>query len=98
MIKFGNKIERILAVDSEAFSVRLKFRGGPVVVARLGYLFEHPQRLAAEVLRGGMLDRCFIENGALAWPNGLELCPDSLLAKGIAVTRSRRPQSLKINR
>jgi len=25
-----------------------------------------------------MFDKCFVEMGALAWPNGFELCPDAL--------------------
>lgn len=89
MIKFGNKLERILKADVETFSVRLRFRGGQVRTIRLGHLFESPGQLAAEVLRGGMFDKCFIENGALAWPNGLELCPDALFAKGIAPNSGR---------
>ena len=40
--------------------------------------FENPKGLAAEILKGGMFDKCFLELGALAWPNGFELCPDAL--------------------
>jgi hypothetical protein len=28
--------------------------------------------------RGGMFEKCLVELGALAWPNGFELCPDAL--------------------
>ena len=41
-------------------------------------IFGSPKNLAAEVLKGNLLAKCFIENGALAWPNGLELCADRL--------------------
>jgi len=30
-----------------------------------------PKGLAAEVIKGGIFERCFVESGALAWPNGL---------------------------
>jgi len=41
-------------------------------------IFESPKGLAAEILMGGVFDKCFVELGALAWPNGYELCPDAL--------------------
>jgi hypothetical protein len=37
-----------------------------------------PLTLVLEVLRGQMFTQCFIEAGALAWPNGYELCPDAV--------------------
>jgi hypothetical protein len=90
MMKLGNKIRRIVRVDGEAFSVMLRFRDGTVGVVSLAHLFEHPKALAAEILKGNMFSMCFLENGALAWPNGFELCPDVLRARLIvAPTRGR---------
>ena len=43
--------------------------------------------LPLEILRGHLFDRCFVESGALAWPNGYELCPDALRAR---ITEQRR--------
>jgi hypothetical protein len=44
-----------------------------------------------------MFPRCFVENGALAWPNGFELCPDVLRAR---LTRGTEavPRPVKIAR
>ena len=81
MKKFGNKIRRILDVDDESFSVSLRFSDGAGGVVSLGHLFERPKGLAADILKGGMFSMCFLENGALAWPNGFELCPDALRAR-----------------
>src|SRR3972149_5967690 len=81
MMKLGNKIERILRMDGESFSVTLRFSDGAAGAVSLAYLFERPKGLAAEILKGGMFSMCFLENGALAWPNGFELCPDALRAR-----------------
>jgi hypothetical protein len=76
--KFGNKIARIVSVDADSYSVRLRFADGFVGTVRLGHMFVLPKGLVAEVARGGLFARCYVESGALAWPNGLEFCPDAI--------------------
>jgi hypothetical protein len=76
--RLGNKISKILKTDSGAFAVRLRFSDGSHGWVSLKEIFEKPKGLAAQILKGGLFDSCFLESGALAWPNGLELCPDSL--------------------
>lgn len=78
-MKLGNKIKKIMNVDGENFSVKLKFADGSIVTVSMKHIFEKPKGLAAEVLRGGMFEKCFLESGALAWPNGLEFCPDAMI-------------------
>lgn len=78
MKKIGNKIKKILSADQETFSVRLQFSDGSTSIISLKNLFTKPKGLTAEILRGGMFEKCFVELGALAWPNGFELCPDAL--------------------
>ena len=53
MKKLGNRIQRILTVDGESFSVTLRFSDGAVGVVSLVHLFERPKGLAAEILKGG---------------------------------------------
>lgn len=79
MAKLGREIKRILGVYPETFSVKVEYENGDIVDVPLRHIFERPKKLAAEVLRGGMFHMCFVESGALAWPNGLELCPDAML-------------------
>jgi len=91
MKKLGSKIRRILRVDDESFSIRLQFSDGAVGIVSLAHIFERPKALAAEILKGGMFSMCFLENGALAWPNGFELCPDALRARlTVAAKRGTR--------
>lgn len=78
MKKIGNKIRKILSTDQEAFFVRLQYVDGTISTISLKHLFAKPKGLVAEILRGGMFEKCFVELGALAWPNGFELCPDAL--------------------
>lgn len=78
-MKYGSRIKKIKAIYKETYSVVLIYDSNDEVSISLSYIFEKPIGLAREILRGDMFDQCFIENGALAWPNGLELCPDSLL-------------------
>lgn len=94
MMKLGNKIERILRFDDESFSVSLRFADGATGDVALAHIFEQPRGLAAEILRGGMFSMCFVENGALAWPNGFELCPDALRAR--FVSASKHSQQLPV--
>lgn len=82
-MKLGNKIVKILAVDPESYSLKLKFSGHATVALSLNDIFQHPTGLAAEILAGNFFNKCFIEAGALAWPNGLELCPDALWAMAV---------------
>lgn len=92
-MKLGNKIDKILDVSEESYSVKLKFSDGAIGVVSLAHLFDRPRALTAEILKGGMFTMCFVENGALAWPNGFELCPDALRARMLPAakkTRSRK--------
>ncbi|MBF0491203.1 MAG: DUF2442 domain-containing protein [Deltaproteobacteria bacterium] len=77
-VSLGNSVQKILKVSLENFQVSLLFQDGCKAAVSLQHLFLHPKGLAAEVLRGGIFEKCFVESGALAWPNGFELCPDSL--------------------
>ena len=82
------KIAKIERVDEESFEVRLRYQGGTSVAVSLRALFAHPKGLCAEILRGGMFRQCFVEGGALAWPNGFELCPDALYQMGTEQKRT----------
>lgn len=87
-MKLGNKIKKIRGIDAENFSVRLLFADGTAARVDLADIFSDGRKkpLVAEILRGNMFDKCFVENGALAWPNGFELCPDTLWER---TTKSR---------
>ena len=74
----GNKIAKILSINSESYTLKLKFTDGTSGFVDLGYIFSRPKELAAEIIKGQLFEKCYIESGAIAWPNGLELCPDSL--------------------
>ncbi len=78
MIKFGNKIRKITSVDSDHWIVSLEFSDKYKARVSLAHIFDYPKALAAEIVRGGLFAQCFVDSGALAWPNGLELCPDAL--------------------
>lgn len=91
-MKLGNKIEKILVVNDDSYALKLKFADGAVGTVSLAHLFERPKALAAEILKGGMFAMCFVENGALAWPNGFELCPDVLRAQLTPAAKCRRTQ------
>ena len=80
-MKMGQKIFKIISVDSESYKIKLKFKNGDSGTVDLSDLFNNPKNLILEILKGQMFDQCFIESGALAWPNGLELCPDFLFSK-----------------
>ena len=77
-MKMGHKISKIISVDADSLSVHLVFTDGHRGVVSLSPVFKTPRGLSAEILRGGMFEHCFVEGGALAWPNGFELCPDTL--------------------
>ncbi len=79
-MKLGTSIKRIIRVNPETFRVTLEFTDGFRETVDLRFLFEHPRRkpLVLEILRGQLFTRCFVESGALAWPNGYELCPDAI--------------------
>ena len=90
MKKWGNKIKKVVSVDAERLVVTLAYVDGVTVEISLASLFQTPRGLAAEVMRGGLFERCYVESGALAWPNGLELCPDALLMEQVAPVRQGR--------
>lgn len=90
-MKLGNQISKIVSADAESFIINLKFDDGTTGAVDLGRIFDHPKGLSAEILKGGMFDRCFVENGALAWPNGFELCPDSLRQWMVEAYHPKKP-------
>ena len=77
-MRLGMKIATITSTDLEGFQVGLRFVDGTEGVVSFDHIFSSPRNLALEVLKGGMFEQCFVENGALAWPNGLEICPDAI--------------------
>ena len=81
-MKLGTKLRRVRQIDAEHYKVTLEYSDGFRGTADLGVIFAAPKRkpLVVEILRGNLFERCFIESGALAWPNGFELCPDALRA------------------
>jgi hypothetical protein len=96
-ITFGNEIEKITHVDADTFHVRLKYTDGFEGDVDLSDVFRKPVGLALEIQRGSLFDRCFIEDGALAWPNGYELCPDALRAQAIAVMRRKNSTRKRVS-
>ena len=82
-MNLGNKILKIRQVALDNFLVELEFQDNKRLTVSLSHLFTRPAGLAIEVLRGGMFEQCFLDNGALARPNGLELCPDTLYQWGL---------------
>lgn len=77
-MNLGNLISNIKTADSETYIVNIEFVDGTSGEVNLSEFFCTPKGLAAEVVRGRMFSKCFVENGALAWANGLEFCPDAL--------------------
>lgn len=79
-MKLGTSIKHVVRVDAERFRVDLEYTDGFSATVDLGFLFGSPKGkpLVLEILRADMFSRCFVESGALAWPNGFELCPDAL--------------------
>lgn len=79
-MKIGTSIKRVANVDADEFRVSLEYDDGFTGTVNLGWLFTQSERkpLVAEILRGNLFSKCFVESGALAWPNGYELCPDTL--------------------
>jgi len=80
-MKLGNKIQKIVATDEDLFKIRLKFTDGLIGDVDLSSIFSKPKNLAAEIVKGQLFEKCYVESGALAWPNGFELCPDALRMK-----------------
>jgi len=78
MKSLGRKISRIVSIDNDEHIVTLQFGKAEKLTISLKHLFNKPKGLIAEILRGNIFDQCFLEHGALAWPNGFELCPDAL--------------------
>jgi hypothetical protein len=79
-MKIGTSIARVAAVHPETYRVTLVFSDGFEGSVDLDFLFSNASKkpLVSEILRGDLFSKCFVESGALAWPNGYELCPDSL--------------------
>jgi hypothetical protein len=90
-VKFGYRLKRVVTCDPERLSVTLEFTDGLRGTVDLTPLFRKRGRrsLALEILRGQLFERCFIESGALAWPNGYELCPDALRARIVEQRRGK---------
>lgn len=76
----GSQIRKISKVDEDNYEVSLIYTDGFKGSVRLGFIFDRPKKntLPLEIKRGSLFSKCFIDSGALAWPNGFELCPDAI--------------------
>lgn len=74
----GHQITEILEVKGDTYAVKLRYADNQVGWVSLHDIFENPSNLVSEVLKGQIFEKCFVSSGALAWPNGLEFCPDML--------------------
>ena len=90
MKKLGNKLAKILSVDDENYTVNLQFEDGLKGSVSLKHLFSRPKGRSAEILQGGVFRNGCVGGGALAWPNGFELCPDALSEWLLAQRHSSR--------
>lgn len=81
-MKLGTSLKKIKSADREHYRLSLEYTDGFSGEVDLGFLFAAPKKkpLVLEILRGNLFGTCIIESGALAWPNGFELCPDALRA------------------
>lgn len=77
-MKKAPHIKKILAADLEGYRVTLLFSDGFRGTVNLSDIFRKRAEIVQEILRGNLFERCLVESGALAWPNGLELCPYAL--------------------
>lgn len=79
-MQLGTRLKKIKGVDSERFRITLEYEDGCTGRVDLSPIFGNPagKPLVVEILRGHLFGECFVESGALAWPNGYELCPDAL--------------------
>lgn len=81
-MKLGTQLKRIRRVDVEHYRITVEYSDGFRGTVDLQFIFGAPSKkpLVLEILRGQLFGKCFIDSGALAWPNGYELCPDALRA------------------
>ena len=77
-MKPRNKIKKILETDLNNFRIKISFSNEKKGFVSLAHIFDSPKNLSEEILKGNMFSKCFIESGTLAWPNGFELCPDTV--------------------
>jgi hypothetical protein len=84
-----HKIKKIKKTDIENFLIILVFESKEIKKVNLTQLFSKPQGLTSEVLKGNIFDKCFVDMGALAWPNGLELCADMLYSLATEQEKNR---------
>jgi hypothetical protein len=77
-MELGTKIKSIKSVDRENLSITLVYTDRFKGTVSLKHIFSPPRGVAEDVIKGNFFEKCFIENGALAWANGLELCPDAI--------------------
>lgn len=89
-MKLGIKIKKIVSIDPETYKIKLKFSDNSTGDVDLSHFFNRPTNLAAEIIKGDLFTNCYIESGALAWPNGFELCPDALKMRA---SKKRQPKA-----
>lgn len=77
-MKYGNELISAKNAKLENYSILIKFQDGTTDRVSFEHIFSKPMNLSAEILRAGIFEKCFVQSGALAWPNGFELCPDSI--------------------
>lgn len=79
-MKLGTSISHIISVNAESYRVELEYDDGFRGTVDLSFLFHSPKGkpMVSEIIRGRLFEKCFLELGALAWPNGFELCPDAI--------------------
>jgi hypothetical protein len=91
-MELGTQLKRIKRVDAERYRIALEYSDGFRGTVDLHFIFGNPAKkpLVLEILRGQLFGKCFVESGALAWPNGYELCPDALR---LWISEQRKPRA-----
>ena len=74
-------VESINSIDIDSYTVEITFDDGSTGLVNLGFAFNNPKPMAAEVLAGDMFDKCVVLDGTITWPNGYDISPDILYAK-----------------
>ena len=81
------KIKKVKATDN--FELICTFDNGIVKQFDLKPLLKRKGSMVEPIKKISFFKRVFLEAGAPTWPNGFDLCPDSIFLKADEIKRSR---------
>jgi hypothetical protein len=78
-------IKKVIRLKTDDYSLQCEYSDGAIVEFDMSFIKESSGLMAKPLHKLDYFAKVFLESGSPTWPNGFDLCPESIYEKGIHI-------------